>query len=261
MSKSIALLVCDRLLPDVFGEHGYNMVFSELLQGSAKALGFNFTDKCKLVEYDVTKMEYPPLDATHDGMLITGSKASAYEDVPWINELVAFVARAAQKPELKIVGICFGHQILARALEGRCVRNDGRWEVGPTKIGLTDLGKKVFDVESDSLYIQEMHQDHVPELPPNFHLLGSTEVALNQGMVRFNPGTSSFDSLADIQIFAVQGHPEFNESIMTELVTTRAASGVLNAATAADAIRRAKWQNDGVEVVGKTILGVCGVTP
>ena len=41
-------------------------------------------------------------------------------------------------------GICFGHQIIARALGGECVPNDGRWELGPTPLQLTDLGKRIF---------------------------------------------------------------------------------------------------------------------
>ncbi|KAJ7705335.1 class I glutamine amidotransferase-like protein [Mycena rosella] len=187
-------------------------------------------------------------------------EASAYEDVEWINRLVGFVARVAEeRPALKIVGICFGHQIVARALGGRCVRNDGKWEVGPTPVALTRLGQDVFGVES--LYIQEMHQDVVPEVPPTFHLLGSTDVALNQGMVQFNSAAAPASpvSLSDIHIFTVQGHPEFTEAIMTKMVATRAEQKIIDAATAADAVRRAGWQNDGVGVVAKAILGIYGV--
>ena len=47
------------------------------------------------------------------------------------------------------LGICFGHQIIARALGGECVPNGGRWELGPTPLRLTDLGKRIFN--SDEL--------------------------------------------------------------------------------------------------------------
>jgi hypothetical protein len=43
-----------------------------------------------------------------------------------------------------VPGICFGHQIIARALGGECVPNDGRWELGPTPLQLTHLGKRIF---------------------------------------------------------------------------------------------------------------------
>lgn len=45
-------------------------------------------------------------------------------------------------------GICFGHQIIARALGKDCVPNGGRWEVGPTKLDLTDVGKQVFGTDT-----------------------------------------------------------------------------------------------------------------
>ncbi|KAF8201106.1 class I glutamine amidotransferase-like protein [Mycena galopus ATCC 62051] len=181
-------------------------------------------------------------------------------DIPWINKLVEWTARVAtERPSLKIVGICFGHQIIARALGGRCVPNDGKWEVGPTPVALTALGKEVFGLESD-LYIQEMHQDHVPEVPPSFHLLGSTAVSVNQGMVRFhNHNPPSPVALADINIFTVQGHPEFSEPIVNKLTSLRKEQGIIGPDVAADAERRAHWRNDGVGVVGKAILGVFGV--
>ncbi|KAJ7678223.1 class I glutamine amidotransferase-like protein [Mycena polygramma] len=263
--KTIALLVCDTLLPAVVGAHGdYPVLFTSLLHAAGTHLRItDITAKCKLEPYDVVQLAYPTdaqLDG-YDGVLITGSKASAYEDVEWINRLVEFVKRVAvEKPTLKIVGICFGHQIIARALGGRCVANGGKWEVGPTPLALTPLGKEVFGV--DSLYIEEMHQDHVPEVPPTFHLLGSTDVSMNQGMVKFfnsDDAPKSPVSLADVHIFTVQGHPEFNEPVVSKLVSARTASGVLDAVTSADAVRRANWQNDGVGVVGTAILRLYGV--
>lgn len=44
-------------------------------------------------------------------------------------------------------GICFGHQIVARALGGSCVPNDGRWEIGPCEVEMTDLGKQIFGLD------------------------------------------------------------------------------------------------------------------
>lgn len=48
------------------------------------------------------------------------------------------------------IGICFGHQIISRALGGECVPNGGIWELGPTPIHLTDIGKQLFG-PSDTL--------------------------------------------------------------------------------------------------------------
>ncbi|KAJ7864993.1 class I glutamine amidotransferase-like protein [Mycena olivaceomarginata] len=261
-SKSIALLVCDTPMDSIKDEHGdYSVMFTGLLRTAAAQLGLA-PDAVALDAYDVVgAMAYPTEEQLdrYDGVLITGSKFSAYDDVEWINTLVAFTARVAKtRPQLKIIGICFGHQIVARALGGRCVPNSGRWEVGPTPVPLTPLGKELFGV--DELYIQEMHQDHVPEVPPSFHLLGSTAVSMNQGMVRFHEdgdGASvvppSPIPLSSIHIFTVQGHPEFTEPIVRKLTKARAAQGIIPAATAEDADRRA-----GV-AERRVMLGVYGV--
>ncbi|SRR6266702_2930454 len=45
-------------------------------------------------------------------------------------------------------GICFGHQIVARALGGKCVSNSGKWEVAITEVALTDLGQRIFGAQS-----------------------------------------------------------------------------------------------------------------
>jgi GMP synthase-like glutamine amidotransferase len=47
-----------------------------------------------------------------------------------------------------ITGICFGHQVVARALGGECAPNGGQWEVAITQVGLTDLGQRIFGVPS-----------------------------------------------------------------------------------------------------------------
>ncbi|KAF7303763.1 Glutamine amidotransferase type-1 domain-containing protein [Mycena indigotica] len=260
-SKPVLLLICDTLPADIVAEYGdYHSIFTTLLHSSGVELSIP-PSSITLKPYDAVSGSYPTENAVDEsqGILITGSKASAYEDIEWINKLVEFVRRVAtDKPSVKIVGICFGHQIIGRALGGRVVKNNGKWEVGPTPIELTTLGKEVFG--SDSLYIQEMHQDVVSEMPPQFHLLGSTSVALNQGMVRLIDGASpsTTSGLSNIHIFTVQGHPEFTQGLVNMLLEPRLKSGILSAEVVEDARRRAGWRNDGVTVIGKAILGVLG---
>ncbi|KAG6894552.1 hypothetical protein C0993_011261 [Termitomyces sp. T159_Od127] len=196
----------------------------------------------ELVPYDVVhKTEYPTDDQlrTFDALTYTGS------------------------------GICFGHQIIARVLGGSCVRND-RWEIGPTSLDLTTLGKSVFGVDtlvrSSFTYsacliphqkIQQMHRDHAPTLPPSFDLLASSPTSPIQGSVRSFP--SSPHNLPNIHIFSVQGHPESTESIVSHLVSTRAQSGIITPDVASDYETRRDWQNDGVSIVGKAVWRVLGV--
>jgi len=108
-----------------------------------------------------------------------------------------------------------------------------------------------------------MHRDHVPLLPPNFHLLGSTPVSKNQGMVRFHgdkapPANNDDINPDDIHILTLQGHPEFTEPIATGLVERRSASGIIDTETANDAMERRYGPNDGVGIIGHAVWNVIG---
>ena len=73
---------------------------------------------------------------------------SAYDAAPWITPLVAFlVYLTSSYPDTKIFGICFGHQILAHALGGECVKNDRGWEIGVMDVTLTDIGKEIMGTD------------------------------------------------------------------------------------------------------------------
>ncbi|TFK65993.1 class I glutamine amidotransferase-like protein [Pluteus cervinus] len=266
MVLKLALLLCDTPHPDVVETHGdYRVIYAEFLKNSLPSGDTEYA----IDSYDVVhKMEYPPADKTDEytGIILTGSVASAYQELEWINKLVAYMAVIIEtKPEIRIIGICFGHQIIARACGGRCVPNDGKWELGPTPLDLTPLGKELF--EADTLNIQQVHRDHVPEIPPAFHILATTQICYNQAMVRLYPTSSPENStphvapnLSNVHIFTIQGHPEFIEPIVSKIVEIRSQSGIIGAEVVADAIRRKDWRNDGVAVVGKAIWRVLGVS-
>ena len=105
-----------------------------------------------------------------------------------------------------------------------------------------------------------MHRDHVPSIPPKFQLLGSTEKSPVQGMVLPNASATEITSLSDIHILCVQGHPEFTADIVLKLVDTREASGVFDGSTARDARHRAGLEHDGIEVIGKVIWKLFGLS-
>ena len=94
-----------------------------------------------------------------------------------------------------------------------------------------------------------MHRDHVPAVPPSFHLLGSTAISANQGMVRLYPGASpEAVSPADVHIFTVQGHPEFNEKIMVVILGARREQGIFDEELYKDSMGRAPLPHDGVVI-------------
>ncbi|CAE6480652.1 unnamed protein product [Rhizoctonia solani] len=265
---NLALLICDTPLPAVKDAHGsYLDIFQTHLQKSLKsALGSKGqpTDSVQftLDGYDVVQQVYPEEAKLemYDGIVLTGSAASAYAPLPWIQPLLEFVARVIKNyPRIKVLGICFGHQIIARALGGQCVPNEKGWEVGVFDVQLNKLGKELFGCSN--LRIHQMHRDHVPDThtPAGFEIIGTTPACANQGMVLRYPGTSGKINYEDVHVFTVQGHPEFHESIVSKVVDARELNGVMSPAVVADGRRRAPLAHDGIPVIGKVMWAILGV--
>ncbi|KZS91536.1 glutamine amidotransferase class-I, partial [Sistotremastrum niveocremeum HHB9708] len=249
----IAVLTCDLPIPAVIREFGdYLEIYTIWLRNSLKAgLGDTVDPDSNFIVhgYDVRAMQYPDLNE-YDGVIITGSSASAYDPLPWISKLVAFMSDCVQShPRITIVGICFGHQIMARALGGSAVPNNDNWELGVYEVPLSKFGQEFFGVST--LNIQQVHRDHVPQLPPgsNIKLLGSTRLTPIQGFVLSRPDSST-------QILTLQGHPEINSRIVQHIVDARGpnGSGVINASTSRSALERATRLHDGVEIIGVKVL-------
>ena len=124
----------------------YGAIFTSLLNAGAKAL-----DKPSLSPSDlqisvfdvVTKQEYPSLEDI-DAVLLTGSKHNSFEDHPWILKLVAFTEEVLKQRRVRIIGVCFGHQIVGRALGNKVGRSDKGWETSVTAIDLTKKGQEIF---------------------------------------------------------------------------------------------------------------------
>jgi GMP synthase (glutamine-hydrolysing) len=98
--------------------------------------------------YDIvgSSATYPSLDEI-DAILITGSKHNAFEDGEgnWIANLAEFVRKALESERrVRVVGVCFGHQVVARALGVPVGRNAHGWEVSVTDVRLTEKGKEIF---------------------------------------------------------------------------------------------------------------------
>lgn len=132
-SLNLALLICDTPAPKVVDNYGaYDILFRKVFDRARPAnVDISWSD------FDVvTRQEYPDLEDIqankYDGIVITGSARGAYEDEPWIHKLIAFVKQVRETaPETRIVGICFGHQIIAIASGSSCKPNPSGWEVRP----------------------------------------------------------------------------------------------------------------------------------
>lgn len=75
------------------------------------------------------------------------SEHNSFEDIPWINRLVEFTQQVLAQDRVRILGICFGHQIVGRALNAKVGRSDQGWEIAVCDMDLTDEGKELFGRE------------------------------------------------------------------------------------------------------------------
>ncbi len=145
-----------------------------------------------LVEFDVTDGDRPA-GFEFDAMAVTGSRASVYWDRDWIRPLVEYVAEADDRG-LPILGVCYGHQVLASALGGR-VQSMGEYEIGYREITQT-ADDELFDGIPETFTAYTTHSDAVTELPPGAELLAENDY----GIHAFRRGHA----------WGVQFHPEYD---------------------------------------------------
>lgn len=155
--------------------------------------------------YIVSKDEFPATVDECDAYLITGSVSGAYEDEPWISTLIQFI-RDCHAANKKLVGICFGHQVLAHALGGKAEKSDKGWGLGLKTFDITD-NKPWMNGSQGQCSLYYSHQDQVVQLPPNAERLGGNEFCEN-----------AFFAIGD-QVMGIQGHPEFTTNIMQEILS------------------------------------------
>ncbi len=114
----------------------------------------------------------PPLAPFH-GLVMTGSPLSVTWPEPWMDEAAGYMVDAARTRP--VLGVCFGHQLLAKALGGRVEPNPRGREGGTAEVELTEAGARdpLFAGLPRRFHAQQMHADHVVELPPRATLLAT----------------------------------------------------------------------------------------
>ena len=157
--------------------------------------------------FDVRDDVFPVSTDACDGWIITGSKFNVYQNLPWMQKLKRLILdiHAAHKP---MVGICFGHQIIAEAFDGKVDKYAGGWGVGLHRYEL--VGEHDFIQPAPTAFtISAMHQDQVISKPANAQVFAASEFCQYAGLIYDN------------RIITFQAHPEFSLAYEDSLVDLR----------------------------------------
>jgi GMP synthase-like glutamine amidotransferase len=178
-------------LADDFGN--YPQMFADMLGN-----GF------EIESFDVQAGKLPDA-AEYHACLITGSPAGVYDPLPWIEPLQQFIRAADQA---KMVGVCFGHQVMAEALGGRVEKSHKGWGAGLHRYSIA-RSEPWMDGEQ-AIAIPASHQDQVIVQPPG------TEVTVRSDF-------TTFAGLAwkDRPAISFQFHPEFSPAFAKALIEKR----------------------------------------
>jgi len=203
-------IAAEQLIP-IHGDYPDN--FELLLQGR----GFEFE------VFKVVHGTFP--NGIHDceGWLVTGSKHGAYEDHAWIPPLEEMI-RDIFAADLPLIGVCFGHQIIAQALGGTVEKFDGGWGVGRFTYADND--------GANPITLNAYHQDQVVERPDS--------VTAVQGNAFCENAILTYGTKA----FTMQPHPEFPTQYIRDLFEHRAI-GVIDPEIVDAAREKLQEQTDG----------------
>ncbi|MDA9230000.1 type 1 glutamine amidotransferase [Amylibacter sp.] len=150
--------------------------------------------------YQVINNIFPKDINECEGWLITGSRHGAYEAHDWIPPLEKFI-RDLYSADIPLIGVCFGHQIIAKALGGIVEKFKGGWTVGP-QVYKNEDGQEV--------RLNAYHQDQVISAPECATHISGNETCKNAIIIYDN------------KVFTMQPHPEFSNTYIRELIDARA---------------------------------------
>ena len=179
---------------------GYPAMFAELISRADPDMTFKTVSP--------VKGEALPDPASLEAILITGSAYGVYDDVPWMTDLKDWIGFAAEH-EVPMIGICFGHQVIADALGGDVRKSDKGWGIGRHTYRLQKTPHWMTNTP-EQFSVGVSHQDQVLSPPADADVLAGNEFCPHAGLLYNRAPILSF-----------QGHPEFSDTFMGDLYEAR----------------------------------------
>lgn len=195
-----AILQCDWVMEDLRDQFGeYPAMIEAMFHEVDSSISFD--------TFDVQQGDYPAKLDQYHFFVTTGSRAGVYDDLPWIKPLIEFVRRL-ESEKRKLIGICFGHQIIAQALGGQATKSDKGWGIGIAKNEIVTESEWL-QPASKQLNLLVSHQDQVIKLPEQARVIAYSDFCPNF-MVQWSD-----------HIVSVQGHPEWHADYSRSLLDLR----------------------------------------
>jgi GMP synthase-like glutamine amidotransferase len=175
---------------------GYPDMFRKLLGDSA----YDYS------VFAVDEGQMPPSPESCDAWLVTGSSAGVYDPEPWIAPLMGFLQAA--KGRAPLVGVCFGHQIMAEAFGGKVIKSPKGWGIGAHQYAVERV--EPWMEGPDHVRLPASHQDQVVEKPPGAEVFAANAFTPYGGLV-----------YRDQRAISIQLHPEFEPAYAIALIEAR----------------------------------------
>ena len=164
-----------------------------------------------LKTFEITRFQYPADPKEADLWLITGSSFGVYDDLPWIQKLKEFIKHAI-KEKIALMGICFGHQIIAETMGGEVQKSEKGWGVGVQRY------ERIFEPAwaqklGPSFSGYASHQDQIINPPNSSHTVYGSSFCPHAILTYGNKDKPS--------AISIQSHPEFSNKLLKRIIKRR----------------------------------------